>query len=129
MALINSIQDPFIKWINWFWSLFLFSRNIKSLSDIQIVQVACGYYHSLALSKGKYCFFIFLPFYSFITWYLNWAERSPTLFLFKIVLVLFDLFHIHIHFRISLPVFTDTQILGFWLGLNCFCTSVLGKSL
>uniref|UniRef100_UPI003134273B probable E3 ubiquitin-protein ligase HERC4 isoform 6 n=1 Tax=Mus musculus TaxID=10090 RepID=UPI003134273B len=29
-------------------------RNIKSLSDIQIVQVACGYYHSLALSKGKH---------------------------------------------------------------------------
>ncbi|XP_060262816.1 probable E3 ubiquitin-protein ligase HERC4 isoform X5 [Ovis aries] len=29
-------------------------RNIKSLSDIQIVQVACGYYHSLALSKDRY---------------------------------------------------------------------------
>ncbi|KAM7169896.1 putative E3 ubiquitin-protein ligase HERC4 isoform 1-T2 [Macrochelys suwanniensis] len=28
-------------------------RNIKSLSDIQIMQVACGYYHSLALSKGS----------------------------------------------------------------------------
>ncbi|XP_053547813.1 probable E3 ubiquitin-protein ligase HERC4 [Bombina bombina] len=26
-------------------------RNIKSLSEIQIVQVACGYHHSLALSK------------------------------------------------------------------------------
>ncbi|OCT70081.1 probable E3 ubiquitin-protein ligase HERC4 isoform X2 [Xenopus laevis] len=26
-------------------------RNIKSLSDIQIVQVACGHHHSLALSK------------------------------------------------------------------------------
>ncbi|XP_078247018.1 putative E3 ubiquitin-protein ligase HERC4 isoform X6 [Pogona vitticeps] len=31
-------------------------RNIKSLSDIQIVQVACGYYHSLALSKGSEIF-------------------------------------------------------------------------
>uniref|UniRef100_A0A8C2PBJ1 Probable E3 ubiquitin-protein ligase HERC4 n=1 Tax=Capra hircus TaxID=9925 RepID=A0A8C2PBJ1_CAPHI len=31
-------------------------RNIKSLSDIQIVQVACGYYHSLALSKGNEVF-------------------------------------------------------------------------
>ncbi|KAF7247412.1 putative E3 ubiquitin-protein ligase HERC4 [Varanus komodoensis] len=31
-------------------------RNIKSLSDIQIVQVACGYYHSLALSKGSEVF-------------------------------------------------------------------------
>ncbi|XP_067408714.1 probable E3 ubiquitin-protein ligase HERC4 isoform X3 [Emydura macquarii macquarii] len=28
-------------------------RNIKSLSDIQITQVACGYCHSLALSKGS----------------------------------------------------------------------------
>lgn len=35
-------------------SLFSYpNRNIKSLSEIQIVQVACGYYHSLALSKGK----------------------------------------------------------------------------
>ncbi|XP_006835885.1 PREDICTED: probable E3 ubiquitin-protein ligase HERC4 isoform X3 [Chrysochloris asiatica] len=31
-------------------------RNIKSLSDIQIVQVACGYYHSLALSKASEVF-------------------------------------------------------------------------
>ncbi|XP_065750861.1 probable E3 ubiquitin-protein ligase HERC4 isoform X3 [Phocoena phocoena] len=31
-------------------------RNIKSLSDIQIVQVACGYYHSLALSKASEIF-------------------------------------------------------------------------
>ncbi|XP_038599484.1 probable E3 ubiquitin-protein ligase HERC4 isoform X2 [Tachyglossus aculeatus] len=31
-------------------------RNIKSLSDIQIVQVSCGYYHSLALSKGSEVF-------------------------------------------------------------------------
>uniref|UniRef100_A0A8C6VII4 HECT and RLD domain containing E3 ubiquitin protein ligase 4 n=1 Tax=Naja naja TaxID=35670 RepID=A0A8C6VII4_NAJNA len=31
-------------------------RNIKSLSDIQIVQVACGYCHSLALSKGSEVF-------------------------------------------------------------------------
>ncbi|CAL9688182.1 unnamed protein product [Knipowitschia caucasica] len=27
-------------------------RNIKSLSDVQIAQVACGYRHSLALSRG-----------------------------------------------------------------------------
>uniref|UniRef100_A0A8C5H7T1 HECT domain-containing protein n=1 Tax=Gouania willdenowi TaxID=441366 RepID=A0A8C5H7T1_GOUWI len=27
-------------------------RNIKSLSDVQIAQVACGFWHSLALSKG-----------------------------------------------------------------------------
>uniref|UniRef100_A0A673TQL6 HECT and RLD domain containing E3 ubiquitin protein ligase 4 n=1 Tax=Suricata suricatta TaxID=37032 RepID=A0A673TQL6_SURSU len=31
-------------------------RNIKSLSDIQIVQIACGYYHSLALSKASEVF-------------------------------------------------------------------------
>nr|XP_006125335.1 probable E3 ubiquitin-protein ligase HERC4 isoform X4 [Pelodiscus sinensis] len=31
-------------------------RNIKSLSDIQIMQVACGYCHSLALSKGSEVF-------------------------------------------------------------------------
>ncbi|XP_009892293.1 PREDICTED: probable E3 ubiquitin-protein ligase HERC4 isoform X1 [Charadrius vociferus] len=31
-------------------------RNIKSLSEIQIVQVACGYYHSLALSKASEVF-------------------------------------------------------------------------
>ncbi|XP_023610395.1 probable E3 ubiquitin-protein ligase HERC4 isoform X2 [Myotis lucifugus] len=31
-------------------------RNIKCLSDIQIVQVACGYYHSLALSKASEVF-------------------------------------------------------------------------
>ncbi|XP_033622450.1 probable E3 ubiquitin-protein ligase HERC4 isoform X7 [Fukomys damarensis] len=31
-------------------------RNIKSLSDIQIVQVACGYHHSLALSKASEVF-------------------------------------------------------------------------
>ncbi|KAF6317256.1 HECT and RLD domain containing E3 ubiquitin protein ligase 4 [Rhinolophus ferrumequinum] len=31
-------------------------RNIKSLSDIHIVQVACGYYHSLALSKASEVF-------------------------------------------------------------------------
>ncbi|XP_063193685.1 probable E3 ubiquitin-protein ligase HERC4 isoform X1 [Chroicocephalus ridibundus] len=31
-------------------------RNIKSLSEIQIVQVACGYCHSLALSKGSEVF-------------------------------------------------------------------------
>ncbi|NXD67972.1 HERC4 ligase, partial [Eolophus roseicapillus] len=31
-------------------------RNIKSLSEIQIIQVACGYYHSLALSKGSEVF-------------------------------------------------------------------------
>ncbi|XP_021115130.1 probable E3 ubiquitin-protein ligase HERC4 isoform X5 [Heterocephalus glaber] len=31
-------------------------RNIKSLSDIQIVQVSCGYYHSLALSKASEVF-------------------------------------------------------------------------
>ncbi|KAE8590850.1 hypothetical protein XENTR_v10018230 [Xenopus tropicalis] len=28
-------------------------RNIKSLSDVQIVQVACGHHHSLALSKDS----------------------------------------------------------------------------
>ncbi|XP_064418774.1 probable E3 ubiquitin-protein ligase HERC4 isoform X2 [Latimeria chalumnae] len=28
-------------------------RTIKSLSEVQIVQVACGHYHSLALSKGS----------------------------------------------------------------------------
>ncbi|KAL0964222.1 hypothetical protein UPYG_G00321040 [Umbra pygmaea] len=27
-------------------------RNLKSLSDVQIVQVACGYHHSHALSRG-----------------------------------------------------------------------------
>ena len=32
---------------------FSTSRNIKSLSDVQITQVACGYWHSHALSKGK----------------------------------------------------------------------------
>ncbi|NXJ48207.1 HERC4 ligase, partial [Spizaetus tyrannus] len=38
-------------------SLFSYpDRNIKSLSEIQIVQVACGYYHSLALSKGSEVF-------------------------------------------------------------------------
>ncbi|XP_056147234.1 probable E3 ubiquitin-protein ligase HERC4 [Lampris incognitus] len=31
-------------------------RNIKSLSDVQIAQVACGYWHSLALSKGGQVF-------------------------------------------------------------------------
>uniref|UniRef100_A0A8C4Z4W8 HECT and RLD domain containing E3 ubiquitin protein ligase 4 n=1 Tax=Gadus morhua TaxID=8049 RepID=A0A8C4Z4W8_GADMO len=31
-------------------------RNIKSLSDVQITQVACGYWHSHALSKGKRIF-------------------------------------------------------------------------
>ncbi|XP_039591074.1 probable E3 ubiquitin-protein ligase HERC4 isoform X2 [Polypterus senegalus] len=31
-------------------------KNIKSLSEIQIVQVACGYYHSLALSKDSKIF-------------------------------------------------------------------------
>ncbi|XP_051779370.1 probable E3 ubiquitin-protein ligase HERC4 isoform X1 [Erpetoichthys calabaricus] len=31
-------------------------KNIKSLSEIQIVQVACGYYHSLALSKASEIF-------------------------------------------------------------------------
>uniref|UniRef100_A0A8D0BMM1 HECT and RLD domain containing E3 ubiquitin protein ligase 4 n=1 Tax=Salvator merianae TaxID=96440 RepID=A0A8D0BMM1_SALMN len=31
-------------------------RNIKSLSDIPIVQVACGFCHSLALSKGSKIF-------------------------------------------------------------------------
>ncbi|XP_016850770.1 probable E3 ubiquitin-protein ligase HERC4 isoform X3 [Anolis carolinensis] len=36
--------------------LKLHLRNIKSLSDVQIVQVACGYYHSLALSKGSEVF-------------------------------------------------------------------------
>uniref|UniRef100_A0A8D0ALA4 HECT and RLD domain containing E3 ubiquitin protein ligase 4 n=1 Tax=Sander lucioperca TaxID=283035 RepID=A0A8D0ALA4_SANLU len=28
-------------------------RNIKSLSDVQIAQVACGYWHSHALSRGE----------------------------------------------------------------------------
>uniref|UniRef100_A0AAX7TH87 HECT domain-containing protein n=1 Tax=Astatotilapia calliptera TaxID=8154 RepID=A0AAX7TH87_ASTCA len=28
-------------------------RNIKTLSDVQIAQVACGYWHSHALSKGE----------------------------------------------------------------------------
>ncbi|XP_066549471.1 probable E3 ubiquitin-protein ligase HERC4 isoform X1 [Amia ocellicauda] len=28
-------------------------RNIKSLSEVQIVQVSCGFWHSLALSKGS----------------------------------------------------------------------------
>ncbi|XP_017279852.1 probable E3 ubiquitin-protein ligase HERC4 [Kryptolebias marmoratus] len=31
-------------------------RNIKSLSDVQITQIACGYWHSLALSKGGQIF-------------------------------------------------------------------------
>uniref|UniRef100_A0A3P9K827 HECT and RLD domain containing E3 ubiquitin protein ligase 4 n=1 Tax=Oryzias latipes TaxID=8090 RepID=A0A3P9K827_ORYLA len=31
-------------------------RNIKSLSDVQVAQVACGYWHSLALSKGGHIF-------------------------------------------------------------------------
>ncbi|XP_072293208.1 probable E3 ubiquitin-protein ligase HERC4 isoform X2 [Eucyclogobius newberryi] len=31
-------------------------RNIKSLSDVQITQVACGYRHSHALSKGGHIF-------------------------------------------------------------------------
>ncbi|XP_067858724.1 probable E3 ubiquitin-protein ligase HERC4 isoform X1 [Heptranchias perlo] len=31
-------------------------RNIKSLAEVQIAQVACGYHHSLALSKGSQIF-------------------------------------------------------------------------
>ncbi|XP_061545693.1 probable E3 ubiquitin-protein ligase HERC4 [Phycodurus eques] len=31
-------------------------RNIKALTDVQITQVACGYWHSLALSKGSQIF-------------------------------------------------------------------------
>lgn len=31
-------------------------RNIKSLSDVQIAQVTCGYWHSHALSKGGHIF-------------------------------------------------------------------------
>uniref|UniRef100_A0A672ZW79 HECT domain-containing protein n=1 Tax=Sphaeramia orbicularis TaxID=375764 RepID=A0A672ZW79_9TELE len=31
-------------------------RNIKTLSDVQIAQVACGYWHSLALSRGGHVF-------------------------------------------------------------------------
>ncbi|XP_074531640.1 putative E3 ubiquitin-protein ligase HERC4 [Halichoeres trimaculatus] len=31
-------------------------RNIKTLSDIQVAQVACGYWHSLALSRGGQVF-------------------------------------------------------------------------
>ncbi|XP_051937211.1 probable E3 ubiquitin-protein ligase HERC4 isoform X2 [Hippocampus zosterae] len=31
-------------------------RNIKTLTDVQITQVACGYWHSLALSKGSQVF-------------------------------------------------------------------------
>ncbi|XP_065815564.1 probable E3 ubiquitin-protein ligase HERC4 [Labrus bergylta] len=31
-------------------------RNIRSLSDVQIVQVACGFWHSLALSRGGQVF-------------------------------------------------------------------------
>ncbi|XP_008325809.1 probable E3 ubiquitin-protein ligase HERC4 isoform X1 [Cynoglossus semilaevis] len=31
-------------------------RNIKILSDVQVTQVACGYWHSLALSKGGHIF-------------------------------------------------------------------------
>lgn len=31
-------------------------RNIKSLSDVQIAQVSCGYWHSHALSKGGHIF-------------------------------------------------------------------------
>ncbi|XP_060697829.1 probable E3 ubiquitin-protein ligase HERC4 [Hemiscyllium ocellatum] len=31
-------------------------RNIKSLVEVQITQVACGYHHSLALSKGSQVF-------------------------------------------------------------------------
>ncbi|MGH0142630.1 UNVERIFIED_CONTAM: hypothetical protein FKN15_076509 [Acipenser sinensis] len=31
-------------------------RTIKSLSDVQIIQVACGHQHSLALSKGSQIF-------------------------------------------------------------------------
>uniref|UniRef100_A0AAX7U1I8 HECT domain-containing protein n=1 Tax=Astatotilapia calliptera TaxID=8154 RepID=A0AAX7U1I8_ASTCA len=31
-------------------------RNIKTLSDVQIAQVACGYWHSHALSKGGHIF-------------------------------------------------------------------------
>uniref|UniRef100_A0A665WAK4 HECT and RLD domain containing E3 ubiquitin protein ligase 4 n=1 Tax=Echeneis naucrates TaxID=173247 RepID=A0A665WAK4_ECHNA len=32
------------------------NRNIKSLSDVQITQVACGYWHSHALSRGGQVF-------------------------------------------------------------------------
>ncbi|XP_023183784.1 probable E3 ubiquitin-protein ligase HERC4 isoform X1 [Xiphophorus maculatus] len=31
-------------------------RNIKSLSDVQVAHVACGYWHSLALSRGGQIF-------------------------------------------------------------------------
>ncbi|XP_034538361.1 probable E3 ubiquitin-protein ligase HERC4 [Notolabrus celidotus] len=31
-------------------------RNIKTLSDVQVAQVACGYWHSLALSRGGHVF-------------------------------------------------------------------------
>ncbi|MED6235935.1 putative E3 ubiquitin-protein ligase herc4, partial [Ataeniobius toweri] len=31
-------------------------RNIKSLSDVQIAQVACGYWHSIALARGGQIF-------------------------------------------------------------------------
>uniref|UniRef100_A0A3P9MXW6 HECT and RLD domain containing E3 ubiquitin protein ligase 4 n=1 Tax=Poecilia reticulata TaxID=8081 RepID=A0A3P9MXW6_POERE len=31
-------------------------RNIKSLSDVQVAQVACGFWHSLALSRGGQIF-------------------------------------------------------------------------
>ncbi|CAJ1067797.1 probable E3 ubiquitin-protein ligase HERC4 [Xyrichtys novacula] len=31
-------------------------RNIKTLSDVQVAQVACGYWHSLALSRGGQIF-------------------------------------------------------------------------
>lgn len=43
---------PSLKQVHLF-SLFSCSRNIKCLSDVQIAQVACGYRHSHALSKGR----------------------------------------------------------------------------
>lgn len=46
--------DFFIRTQTILFSLSLWNaRNIKSLSDVQIAQVACGYWHSHALSRGE----------------------------------------------------------------------------
>lgn len=97
-------------------SLFSYpNRNIKSLSEIQIVQVACGYYHSLALSKGKQdssgAIYNFLPGSSkvfnvlfhldlnFKSKCINWGSVDYSFFFFLVLFYLLSCFHVIFFFN------------------------------
>lgn len=70
----------------------------------------------------------FLNYSSFMVTFKSSNVSSPTLFFsFNIVLAILDIFHLHMNYKISFPIFTN-NLLGFFIGIVLNLQIILGRT-